>query len=204
MNEEQYFKLIAEEKTLRGKMKNLIIATLKENNGRVTFIPEDEDDEYPVSATLWGKHDCPIIDISEVYLQNDEIYADGIDQQTGVLEKEFLIYPEQYSDVLHFIAAVLNWKYSAKQESKESDTEQMSVTVLFGSDLILEYETTGEIPSEEWLMENGGVVDTKTFKSQELMNAYLEGINDADGWLDSLVLDPFTIELYTDMREKCQ
>ncbi|KAA6302804.1 MAG: hypothetical protein EZS26_000974 [Candidatus Ordinivivax streblomastigis] len=199
---EEYIRLIAEERTLRNQMKELVIATLKENNGRITFTPENEDDEYPVSATLWGKHDSPIIDISDVYLkENDEIYADGIDQQTGILEKEFRIYKEQYSDVLHFIGAVLNWKDTVETETDNSESGQFEVTILFGSEVVEQYEETGEIPSEDWLDANGGVVDTKGFKSKELMDAYLEGIADADGWLETLVLDPFMVELLEQKRK---
>jgi hypothetical protein len=199
---EEYIRLIAEERTLRTQMKELVIATLKENNGRITFTPEGEDDEYPVSATLWGKHDSPIIDISDIYLkENDEIYADGIDQQTGILEKEFRIYQEQYSDILHFIGAVLNWKDTAETEPDNSESGQFEVTILFGSEVVAQYEETGEIPSEDWLDANGGVVDTKVFKSKELMEAYCEGLSDADGWGETLVLDPFMGELLEQKRE---
>jgi hypothetical protein len=50
--DKEYFHLIAEEKTLRNRMKEVILLALKENNGRITFVPENEDDEYPVIATL--------------------------------------------------------------------------------------------------------------------------------------------------------
>jgi hypothetical protein len=200
MNEEQYFKLIAEEKILKEKMRVFTIAIVTENNGRITFTPEDND-EYPVSATLYGKHDCPIIGISDVYLKNDEIYADGIDQQTGILEKEFRIYPEQYSDVLHFIGTVLNWKDTAETETDNSESGQFEVTILFGSEVVAQYEETGEIPSEDWLDANGGVVDTKVFKSKELMEAYCEGLSDADGWAETLILDPFMVELLEQKRK---
>jgi hypothetical protein len=198
----EYSKLLAEEKALSNKMKALIISSIEEHSGKITFIPEDEDDEYPVSATLYGKHDCPVIDISEVYLgKNDEIYAAGIDRQTGIFEKDFLIYTEQFSGVLHFIAAVLGWNTSTTEVEEEPETEDLELTVLFGSDVIAEYSNTGELPSEEWLLENGGVIDTKTFRSKEHRDAWLEGLNAADGWLETLVLDPFMIELIRQKRE---
>ena len=77
----------------------------------------------------------------------------------------------------------------------------VEITIIFGSEAVNEYEETGKIPTDEWLADNGGVVQIKQFESQELLDAYLEGINDADGWLESLVLDPFTVELTKEIRE---
>jgi hypothetical protein len=195
----EYFHLLAEEKKLRNSMKELILSVLKENNDRITFVPEDEEDEYPVAATLWGKHDNPVIEITDVYLgKHDAILADGIEQSTGIIEEGFEIYSEQFSDVLHFIGAVVDWKNTIEEEPEENPVE---ITVLFGSDVICEYSDTGELPSEEWLNDNGGVIDTKTFESKELMNAYLEGLNDADGWLETLVLDDFMKNLLKENRK---
>jgi hypothetical protein len=197
--EKEYFRLLAQEQRIGGRMKDLIIKALKENNGKISFTPECEDDEYPVSATLYGKHDCPVIEISDVYLnEHDEIYADGYEQQCGILEKGFEIYPEQYSDILHFIGAVLEWKQGAEEIAEKQEYE---VTILFGSEVVCEYSDTGEIPSEDWINEHGGVVDTLTFKSKEYMDAYLEGLNAADGWLETLVLDDFMIKLLNEKRK---
>ncbi len=64
----------------------------------------------------------------------------------------------------------------------------IEATVIFGEDAVKEYNETGQIPSEGWILNNGGVVDTKHFKSQELYEAYCEGVSDCEGWLDSLIL----------------
>jgi hypothetical protein len=200
--DKEYFHLIAEEKKLRDSMKEVILLALKENSSRITFVPEDEDSEYPVIATLWGKHDSPNIEISDVYLgKQDAIFADGYEYPYGIFEKGFEIYPEQYWDITHFIAAVLGWKNTAEEEEKEQEENPLEITVLFGSNVICEYSDTGELPSKEWLEENGGVIDTKTFESKELMNAYLEGLNDADGWLETLVLDDFMKKLLAQNRK---
>jgi hypothetical protein len=199
--EQKFNRLNVGEKRLRTEMKSLILSALKENSGKISFTPEDEDDEYPVSATLWGKHDNPIIDITAVYLsEKGEIYADGVNQVSGCMERFFEIYSEQYSDILHFIAAVLGWKTAESEEEQEEDNP-LEVTILFGSDVIREYKETGELPSEEWLNENGGVIDTKTFETEEQMKAYFEGLNDADGWLETLVLDEFMVKLLEEDRK---
>ena len=54
--------------------------------------------------------------------------------------------------------------------------------MIFGEDAVKKYDESGELPSEEWLMDNGGVVDEKEFKTLEEYNAYIAGLNDGDGW----------------------
>ena len=71
----------------------------------------------------------------------------------------------------------------------------LRVTVIFGSDAVMQHNLTGEIPSEEWLLNNGGVVDTKTFNTKEEYIAYTEGVNDADGWLDHAILEPEMVDV---------
>jgi hypothetical protein len=182
-------------------MKEIILAALKENSGRITFTPEDEDDEYPVIATLWGKHDNPLIEITDVYLgKQDAIFADGYEQPYGIFEKGFEIYPEQYWDITHFIAAVLGWK-DTDEKNGQSANRPYEITILFGSNVICEYSDTGELPPKEWQEENGGVVETRTFETEEQMKFYLEGINDADGWMETLVLDDFMKKLLAQNRK---
>ncbi|GAB6013556.1 hypothetical protein [Viscerimonas tarda] len=192
----EYIRLIAEQKRISNAIYNLIIAALKENNGKITFtegLEDDWDSDYPVTSTFWSNKDNPNIDITDVYLdENDRVFVDGYNSHNGVFETRLEVETGQYSDVLDFIGAVSGWKNA---NDEEQDTEQVSVTIIFGTEAVREYEDSGEIPSEEWLEANGGVVDEKTFKSQGLMNAYLEGLNDADGWLDTLVLDEFMIDL---------
>lgn len=202
--DKEFFYLASEDKKLKEAVKELIFTALKENGGRITFVPKNDDADYPVTATLWGKHDNPIIEITDVYLSGKgEIFADGYDQSTGILEKEFLIYPEQFLEIMYFIGAVLEWKDTVEEENREETVEkpEYEVTILFGSEVVCEYSDTGEIPSEDWINEHGGVVDTLTFKSKEYMDAYLEGLNAADGWEETLVLDPFMVDLLKQKRE---
>jgi hypothetical protein len=201
MNEKEYNRLSKEEKKLNDQTKDLIIKTLKENNGRIKFVPEDEYDEYPISIVLYGKYDNPAIDISDVYLgKDDTIFADGINVESCLKEERFPIYPEQFSNVLHFIAAILGWVPETRKD-ETPNKESFEITVLFGSDVIYEYNDTGEIPSKKWLDENGGVIDTITFNSQKELDAYVKGLNDADGWMECLVLSDFMKNLMEDERK---
>ena len=192
--EKEYHYLISEDNKIKDRVRDLIVAALEENGGRITFTPDpkDGDDyEYPVSATLWGKQDSPTVDITDVYFSENRmtIYADGVNQTSGYMEKEYEIYPDQYMDIVSFIATVLKWKQCGVRGDKE--TAPHEITVLFGSDVICEYKDTGEFPSEAWLEENGGVINTKSFKTKEELDAYIEGLNDSDGWVENLVLDDF-------------
>lgn len=58
----------------------------------------------------------------------------------------------------------------------------IKITTIFGEDAVREYEENNELPSEEWLADNGGVVDEKEFETEAEYNAYIAGVNDADGW----------------------
>ena len=57
--------------------------------GRVSLgLTEEEeldDNNFPVTTTLYGKHDTPRIKLTDVYLTDDGEYllADGIDAETG-------------------------------------------------------------------------------------------------------------------------
>lgn len=62
------------------------------------------------------------------------------------------------------------------------------ITMIFGEDAVKKYDESGELPSEEWLMDNGGVVDEKEFKTLEEYNAYIAGLNDGDGWNDYQII----------------
>jgi hypothetical protein len=203
-NNEQYYRLLKEEKRISDTIHEFIIATLKENKGKITFTPEKEEDsdgDYPVTAIFGGNKDNPNIDITDVYLdKHDRIFADGYNAHSGILETNLEVETWQYMDILYFIGFALGWENPSKET--EEKPEELELTILFGSDVIAEYSETGEFPSEEWLLDNGGVIDTKQFKSKELMEAYLEGLSSADGWLESLVLDPFMIKLLEQDRAK--
>lgn len=64
------------------------------------------------------------------------------------------------------------------------------VKAIFGEDAVKEFETTGKIPSDKWLMDNGGVVDEKKFRTREEYNAYMDGVNDTAEWNDSHFFEP--------------
>ena len=71
-----------------------IVDTLRRHGGRVTYTPENEDGEYPVAALVYGRHDFPRIDITDVYLEEETcIMADGIDTD-GDKRTGFQIYDE--------------------------------------------------------------------------------------------------------------
>lgn len=122
MQLKQYQELVQREKQLQEDMKNFILNALKTNRGHITYVSPDTDneeltldDKYPVIATLWGKHDTCNIAITDVYLvgQGDEhpiINADGIEQEMELKQDRFQIYPEQFSDILHFIMVSFNEK----------------------------------------------------------------------------------------------
>lgn len=39
----------------------------------------------------------------------------------------------------------------------------IKATIILGQDAVMRYRETGKLPSEQWLMDNGGVVDEKNF-----------------------------------------
>lgn len=64
----------------------------------------------------------------------------------------------------------------------------IKITMIFGEDAVRKYDESKELPSEEWLMDNGGVVDEKEFKTLEEYKAYVAGLNDGDGWSDYQII----------------
>lgn len=60
----------------------------------------------------------------------------------------------------------------------------IKATIILGQDAVMRYRETGKLPSEKWLMDNGGVVDEKEFHTQVEYNAYSEALSDSDGWSD--------------------
>lgn len=113
MKKEEFKQLSRTEVQLRKDVEAFIKASIKENQGRISLKVVDgaelESENYPVTATLYGRHDNPQVRLTEVYLDKyDKIHADGIDDDTGEKRKEFYIYPEHYSDIFYFIGHVLN------------------------------------------------------------------------------------------------
>lgn len=60
--------------------------------------------------------------------------------------------------------------------------------MIFGEDAVRKYDESKKLPSEKWLMDNGGVVDEKEFRTEEEYNAYVKGLNDSDGWTDYQII----------------
>ena len=118
-NSNIYAYLSQKESTVRHEMKELIISAIKENGGRIKhFYSEDDEideEQFPIISTLYGKSDNPNILITDVYIDEiNQIFADGLDQQYHNKETEFLILPDQYSDILYFISVVLGWNNTLK------------------------------------------------------------------------------------------
>lgn len=126
--------LVEKETKLQEEMKEAIICTLKANNGRFTYTSPDIDDEdaafedkYPVVSTLWGKHGTYNIAITDVYLVDSasgqsEIYVDGIDQDTETVQKGFMVYPPQFSDIIYFLMTPVShriYEYASRLALKE-------------------------------------------------------------------------------------
>lgn len=88
-------------------------------DGRVAFIPdgftEDDDiteydEDFPITITLWGEHDNPTVDITEMFLSENgvTVYARGIDTEIGcICNEDFEIYTDHYYYALSFILIVL-------------------------------------------------------------------------------------------------
>ncbi len=175
MQLKQYNELIQTEKQLQEDMKNFILNTLKANNNHIAYTSPDADnedvsmdDKYPVISTLWGKHDTYNIAITDVYLKeygqgSVEIYADGIDQDTETVKREFLIYPEQFSDVMYFMMAPLNeqfYKFAAQLALKDLVDKYNKLPHEF-------YSESGSI-KHEYHRQNGDNIQKYTSQLEEI------------------------------------
>lgn len=75
-------------------------------------------------------------------------------------------------------------------------------TIIFGGDAIRYYNETGQIPSAEWLIDNGGVVQNIEFPTKAEYDAYVQGVSDALLWDDYHVIpkantpDSFHVQSY--------
>lgn len=79
----------------------------------------------------------------------------------------------------------------AEQKCRELEKKPLlRVKVIFGEDAVRRYEQTGRTPSEKWLLDHGGVVDEKCFRTREEYESYMEGINDSEGWYDHHLFKP--------------
>lgn len=105
--EDSFASLVGRANAWQKEARERIIETLRRRGGRVTYTPEEEDGDYPVTSSLYGRRDCPRINITDVYLEEGAcIMADGIntdgDKRTG-----FQIYDEQLYDIALFLKYVL-------------------------------------------------------------------------------------------------
>lgn len=102
--------LVSRANAWQKEARERIVETLRRHGGRVTYTPEDEYGEYPVAALVYGRHDFPRIDITDVYLEEEEreiyIMADGIDTD-GSKRTGFQISDEQLYDIALFLKWVL-------------------------------------------------------------------------------------------------
>lgn len=61
-------------------------------------------------------------------------------------------------------------------------------TIIFGEEAVNFYKTTGQLPTQEWLMDNGGIVKDIEFRTRAEYNAYLQGLSDRSGWSEYHVI----------------
>lgn len=111
LNEVEEYKELTERLSNIEKDIRTFILSILSKHGRISLnLTEEEQldsENFPVTSTLYGRHDNPQIRITDIYLCGNGIYADGIDDDTGEKRCEFLIYTEQLSDVMYFIGQVL-------------------------------------------------------------------------------------------------
>ena len=75
----------------------------------------------------------------------------------------------------------------------------IKATILFGSQAVNEYGETGVIPADG---DSDGYAGTVEFRTQAEMNAYLQGLSDANGWEKVLAFSPVYIR--TPDCDKCK
>lgn len=112
--EARYRRIRKAETRLQKRQRALLTAILRRNGGRVTSYPVPDEDggvEYPVTMAGSGKYGNSKISITDVYLDEyGELYVDGIDESTGAAERNYPVYPEQYSWTLVFLSTALGFR----------------------------------------------------------------------------------------------
>ena len=113
-DEVRYRRMRKMETRLQKRQRALLTAILRRNGDRVTSYPVPDEDggvEYPVTMTCSGRYDNPNISITDVHLDKyGELYVDGIDESTGAAERNYPVYPEQYSWTLVFLSTALGFR----------------------------------------------------------------------------------------------
>ena len=64
----------------------------------------------------------------------------------------------------------------------------IKITMIFGEGAVRKYDESKELPSQEWLQDNGGVADENAFRTEAEYNAYVAGANAAAGWTDYRII----------------
>lgn len=54
--------------------------------------------------------------------------------------------------------------------------------IILGAEATRHYDETGEIPTDEELEDLGGIVLEKEFKTKEEYEAYIDALDESDGW----------------------
>lgn len=60
----------------------------------------------------------------------------------------------------------------------------IEATIILGEEAVARYNETNELPSGEWLTDNGGVVLRIDFRTEAEYDAYVRALSDSDGWND--------------------
>lgn len=111
MNDQLYSDLLQNLSEVERDIKEFIIETVQQEGGISLNLTQEEsenDRNYPITTTLYGEYDTPRIKLTDVYLDEQmNIYADGIDAETGEKRSQFYIYSEQYADIFYFIGEVV-------------------------------------------------------------------------------------------------
>lgn len=108
---EKYSQLSEQLSEIEKEIEAFILKILN-RYGRISLNLTEEEvldkNNFPVTSTLYGRHDTPRIRITDVYSEGNHIYADGIDDDTDEKRCKFLIYSEQLSDMFYFIGHVVD------------------------------------------------------------------------------------------------
>lgn len=207
-DEERYHKIKELQAKLQMEQKALLIDLLKRNGGRITSHPvpdDDEDAEYPVTMAFYGKYDNPNISITDVYLNEyGEPYVDGIDEETGSVEREFHVYPEQISWVLDFLAITLGFEQN--EITDELATEHRKESMVAMGKYENETDTTNSIWMRLGITVTGSKADIeKVLQGDETTLARLLGNKkfsiDGETYIPSSCIEEYNNQNKTSFEE---
>lgn len=76
-----------------------------------------------------------------------------------------------------------------KQELKDNiQCAIIKATLICGGSAVREYDENGDIPSDKWINNHGGVVESKEFQTQAEYAAYSMGLADAANWDETMLI----------------